>query len=263
MRYKFYTVKPVEEKWDETWGADDIQRHLDTIPRFPQLLKLFDKHLKPGNRVLEAGCGMGRWVIHLSKRGMDVIGIDYSENAVKSIEKYDSRLRIDLGDVMGLPYKDDSFDVYLSFGVIEHVEENRDRILREAYRILRPGGLIIVSVPLLNSIARVLWCANRIRFGFRADRHYFEEVMSEADLTRLLGENGFDVIDSTGYGHFTTLYTLFPFFRKDIDREGSHLGDFNAPGEKLNSFVNQVPDKSYVSRQLAHMITCVARSRKT
>jgi SAM-dependent methyltransferase len=125
---------------------------------------------------------MGRWVIYLGKQGHDVVGIDYSRRAVESIGDYDSSLRIDLGDVMDLPYEDNSFDVYLSFGVIEHIEENRERILQEAYRILKPGGSIILSVPILNLIARILWCANKVRFGFREDKYYFEEVMNEEGL---------------------------------------------------------------------------------
>jgi SAM-dependent methyltransferase len=262
MRYIFYTSKPVDEKWDDTWGADDIQRHLDTIKRFPQLLRLFQKHLRPGARILEAGCGMGRWVIHLNRLGHEVVGIDYSESAIRSIGEYDKALRIDLGDVMELPYDDDSFDAYLSFGVIEHVDENRDRILKEAHRILRPGGVIIVSVPLLNNVARMLWFANKVIFGFKVDKHYFEEAMSEETLGRMLRANDFEVIDAASYGHFTTLYTLLPFLRRGVRREGAHPGEFNTLGEKINDFITEIPDSTLISRQLAHMITCVGRSKK-
>jgi SAM-dependent methyltransferase len=262
MRYAFYTYKSVEEKWDTAWGGDSVRRHLKTIPRFPQLISLFENHLTPKSEVLEAGCGMGRWIVYLRERGHNVIGIDYSRNAVTSIKEYDGSIRLNLGDVMDLPYKDDTFDVYLSFGVIEHVEVNREQILKEAYRVLRPGGLLIVSVPLVNNLARLLWSLNKIRFQGLTENYFFEEAMSEGMLKHLLAQNGFEVIDATVYGHFSTLYSLVPFLRKDRRQKAEHLGEFNTLGEKLNDFVTNMQDDSFLSRQIAHMITCVGRSKK-
>ncbi len=262
MRYAFYTSEPVDEKWDEVWGGDSVQRHLQTTSRFPQIISLFDSHLKPGTDVLEAGCGLGRWMIYLEKRGHNAVGIDYSKNALMAIQGFDEPLVTSLGDVVDLPYKDDTFDVYISFGVIEHIEQDRERILREAYRVLRPNGIIIVSVPLLNNLARLLWVVNRIKFSVFANKFFFEEAMSKEALARLLEQTGFDVIDTAQYGQFTTLYSMFPFLRKNRKQKGAHLGEFNTLGEKLTDFLNGIPKDSFVSREVAHMITCVGRSRK-
>ncbi|UCD92969.1 MAG: methyltransferase domain-containing protein [Methanobacteriota archaeon] len=262
MRYAFYTSEPVDEKWDEAWGGDSVGRHLRTTSMFPQLVSLFERHLESRSDILEAGCGLGRWLIFLRNKGCDPVGIDYSKNALMAVRDYDESLPTNLGDVTDLPYKDDTFDIYISFGVIEHVEHNREEILREAYRVLRPNGIAIVSVPLLNNLSRMLWFVNKIRFGTAPERHFFEEAMSERTLASLLEQTGFEVIDSAVYGQFTTLYSLFPFLRKDMSREAAHLSEFNILGEKLNTFFTDMDQNTFISRQTAHMITCVGSSRK-
>lgn len=111
-------------------------------------------YIKPGDRVLDAACGLGygcRIMRHLSD-AEQVIGMDGSEKAVNYASKSysDEPRRIDyraglLPEALStLP--DGSFEVIVSFETLEHLEEPK-ALLREFRRLLTPGGRLIVSVP--------------------------------------------------------------------------------------------------------------------
>ncbi len=59
------------------------------------------------------------------------------------------------GDIRDLPTPDGFFDGYLSFGVIEHFPQGQEQILAEAARVVRPGGLLLLSVPALNGYRKL------------------------------------------------------------------------------------------------------------
>lgn len=101
-----------------------------------------------GKEVLDAGCGVGYGTLILARAGAArARGLDISDEAVA-----DARFRagpladFTKGDLRALPFPDDSFDVVTCFEAIEHVE-GQDRVLDEFRRVLRPGGLLLVSSP--------------------------------------------------------------------------------------------------------------------
>ena len=106
----------------------------------------------PGVRVLDAGCGRGEVLLACARRGADVAGIDYSEAAVEiTRETLEEVPGADVrqGDISKLPWPDGSFDRVLSGDVIEHLDpEVGEAMLREAHRVLRPGGhLVLHTAP--------------------------------------------------------------------------------------------------------------------
>ena len=102
--------------------------------------------LKPGDKVLEIGCGIGSVVFKLSKQGYDVTGTDISGAAIAyGLKKYgDIRLEVQAAET--LPYDDESFDVVLSFDLFEHIAQI-DRHVSEVRRVLRPGGSYLFQTP--------------------------------------------------------------------------------------------------------------------
>jgi SAM-dependent methyltransferase len=101
-----------------------------------------------GMRVLDAGSGMAYGSATLADAGAaEVVGVDNDESVVASVrEGMPATVRLEVGDVTALPYDDASFDVAVCFEVIEHVPEP-ERVLDELRRVLRPGGLLVVSTP--------------------------------------------------------------------------------------------------------------------
>jgi SAM-dependent methyltransferase len=98
-------------------------------------------------QVLDIGCGAGNMHHHLDRYGtVKGVEIDPRPVAVAHERGYD----VDQGDAsQGLAYDDASFDLVTALDVIEHNEDDM-AILREAYRILKPGGHLVVTVPALQ-----------------------------------------------------------------------------------------------------------------
>jgi SAM-dependent methyltransferase len=115
-------------------------------------------HLKPGNRVLDAGCGTGRHVCEAFRTGgVDVVGIDLKwEDLCKAATTLylmreaegggPGRCLISRADVTTLPFRDEVFDAVICSEVLEHLADNRAAI-GELVRVLKPGGNLVVSVP--------------------------------------------------------------------------------------------------------------------
>lgn len=100
--------------------------------------------LKKGMEMLEPGCGRGEFINNFKKLGLNVVGVDISPEAAN----YDNDLDVKLCDVEReeLPFKDNTFDVIFSKSFIEHLHYP-DRYLEEAYRVLKPGGMLVTLVP--------------------------------------------------------------------------------------------------------------------
>jgi SAM-dependent methyltransferase len=108
-------------------------------------------HLRPGMRLLDAGCGPGSITIGLADAVApgEVIGIDVNGDAVDEARvaadaKACANVRFEVADVYALPYDDASFDAVFSHAVMQHLREPL-RALRALRRVLRPGGVIAVA----------------------------------------------------------------------------------------------------------------------
>ena len=63
---------------------------------------------------------------------------------------------MEVGDILDIRYPDSSFEAYISMGVVEHFEDGPVPALKEAYRVLKPNGLIFVSTPTVNVIRKLI-----------------------------------------------------------------------------------------------------------
>jgi ubiquinone/menaquinone biosynthesis C-methylase UbiE len=152
----------------------------------------------PGE-VLDAGMGPGRLLLALSERGWRVSGVDVSEAmvALAASRVPDAPERLVRASVERLPFPDSSFDAVVATGVLEYVAYS-ERAIDELARVLRPGGLAVISIPNPSPVQR-LWrrglvyplarAVKRIApFGRRAPlwrpppprRGRFEEALADA-----------------------------------------------------------------------------------
>jgi SAM-dependent methyltransferase len=138
--------------------------------------------LKPNRQlILDAGCGFGLSLVIYGLYGAaGLSGIDLDAAAIRFSERYrgvlpgdlSGRLRLEIGNVNSLPYSDESFDIVTSFEAVSHYLDV-DRALHEFHRVLRPGGVLIVSDgnnglnPLYARRIRALWKAAEEGPGYR------------------------------------------------------------------------------------------------
>lgn len=98
----------------------------------------------PGRRILNAGAGQGTFSQLLEERGFEVVSSDASADCVGHLRRLrGSAVQASLD---ALPFADATFDAAVLGEVLEHVEDDRAG-LREVARVLRPGGLVAISVP--------------------------------------------------------------------------------------------------------------------
>ncbi|MBQ8451263.1 MAG: class I SAM-dependent methyltransferase [Clostridia bacterium] len=101
---------------------------------------------------LDMGCGFGRNAIYLAKNGFAVFAFDLSaksvEHTLKKAEENRVQLkRVEVADMLNLPYENNSFDCALAMNVISHTDTNGfNQILREIKRVLKPGGEVYFTV---------------------------------------------------------------------------------------------------------------------
>lgn len=203
-RLAWYAQHADENFWDEHWeqrlNADTYRAALDG--RFQYLGALYRKWLPRDGRIVEAGCGRAEITVALRKLGYDAEGVDYAQETVNHVGRIFPDLPLRQADVTCMQVPDGHYAGYISIGVIEHREAGPEPFVDEAFRILRPGGIGIFTVPYINPIR-----AQRIERGDfagppPADLPFYQYAYSEADLRALLERAGFEVLDSQPYGGF-------------------------------------------------------------
>jgi SAM-dependent methyltransferase len=108
--------------------------------------------------ILDIGCGTGRHIVHMIKRGFYATGLDNAPTALRLAQKWlqEEQLEADLilSDMcQPLPFENESFDAVLSTQVIHHaLLATVIGTAREIQRIVRPGGYIFISVPARKAI---------------------------------------------------------------------------------------------------------------
>lgn len=142
----------VEQFWTARWEsmatlptAEAVRTRDEYRIMRPRLARL-----KPGSRILDGGCGLGEWTVQLTNEGFDVIGLDASRQTIDLLHRQLPAYHFETGDIRHTTFPDASFDAVFSWGVFEHFETGPAECIREAFRLLKPGGQLYVSVPFQN-----------------------------------------------------------------------------------------------------------------
>jgi len=146
------------EKWDSYYEKKSpIVKAIEKVNE-QYFSKYFEKVFKDalgkpvqGLNILEPGCGSGIMSTRLSKQGANIYLLDISTNALKTVAWNFNRKNTKPagsinGDITCMPLADNSMDVVWNQGVIEHFTD-RKPIVKEMFRLVKPGGKIIIFVP--------------------------------------------------------------------------------------------------------------------
>ncbi len=128
-------------------------------------LALIDRYAPlRGKTILDVGCGLGTYVERFREFSDQVYGVDIEVERV--VEGGKSVPNLLAGAAEALPFADDSFDIISLHEVLEHVRDDR-QAMRQAYRLLKPAGRIVIFVPnrLYPFETHGIWWGGRYRFG--------------------------------------------------------------------------------------------------
>ena len=145
----------------------------------PGLVRRYWRLIGPAPRVLDVGCGQGCFGRLKPDAAAEVFGVDFDPIAVETAGRYETASRVDL-DAGVLPFPDAMFDAAFAKDVLEHLAKPW-MMLAEIRRVLKPAGLVIVSVP-MEYPARVWSDYTHVR-GFTREA-----------VANLLADGGFRVL---------------------------------------------------------------------
>lgn len=217
--------------FEEGFMAHSLEKQIAHCDHY-ELAAYFKKWLPEHQPILEAGCGSGRWVAWFVKNGWSAVGLDWSEKLCERARSAIPGSHFEVGDMRGMPFVDGEFGAIISLGAIEHTAEGPVRSLNEYYRVLRPGGIAIITVPYLGPVrkwlrifgapkmvivhsSKIRWLLGKrigprsfeeanqeILVGYSADFmmteqgwEFFQYIFSKKQMRAFLKDTGFEIIE--------------------------------------------------------------------
>ena len=216
------------QAWESIWDSASMQVELQAVryPRSMATIHAYAPYLPRDSVILEAGSGLSAVILTLREMGYPVIGMDYAVNALHTSRAYDPTLTLFAGDVHALPVADDSLGAYLSFGVLEHFEHGMGPALKEAYRALKPGGILVLTIPYPNIVHQLIaWRRRASGASTLTDDTFYESTYTRDALVRAVTDAGFTLCEAQPTSHAFTLWGLGGPFRGVGYYETSPLAD--------------------------------------
>jgi ubiquinone/menaquinone biosynthesis C-methylase UbiE len=245
-------IAAIESQWTRIWEkSGGPQGHAERVPRKAEfkIMWPYVRQLPKGSRLLDGGCGLGDWVLWLTRAGYPTVGLDVSRLTVGKLQQMFPDMEFAVGDIRETGFPSASFDAYYSWGTFEHFEEGFDRVVGEAFRVLKPGGLLFTSMPFFNirhALRDILLEPWRLQPQTVRNRFY-QWRLTRSELAKILAKHGFAVDDVQVIGK-----------RQGVQRWLQQLTGISATSIFARGFA--ILAAPFVSKALiGHMILAVAR----
>ena len=190
----YYDTDPQKE-WDRLQKRFPYEKYIT--------VHMMDRYIRPGSAILDIGGGPGQYSIHFAKQGHSVTLLDLSgENvrfAKKKARQYGVKITAVQGDAMDLSrFPDNAFDTVFLMGPLYHLmnEESRLRSVREAARVLRPGGTLFSSFILMYG---------GVIYGLREARETIFQP-EEQEYFEITAKDESCAFDAFTYAYMTTVW---------------------------------------------------------
>lgn len=141
---------------------------------------------KAKGRVLDIGCGNGYLLLLLRQKDCEVFGVEVNPNSVKICESFG--LEVFCGTIEESKFPNDFFDIIILSQVLEHLFSLKVS-LREAFKILKPGGKVLIYCPNANSYIRKLF--GKYWHGWHLPFHFY--AFTKDTIEKFATETGFKI----------------------------------------------------------------------
>jgi len=259
----YYSATAREDFWTEHWGGHTVEELL-SVARASPLTDLITAALPASGLVLEAGCGLGQYVILLRERGWRAAGVDGSLEALVTCRRT-AAVPLLAGDLRALAIRSGAVAACVSLGVVEHDPDGPDAILAETRRVLAPGGVLVISVPYFNGVRRLGAPWIRLRQAARARRGgvFYQYAFTRRELLAALGRHGFVPLAIHPYDPARVLRTTLGAVRRPAPRRLDGAGPSRPGGPRRRPWLGALARRALYSepalRLLGHMLLVVAR----
>lgn len=199
------------------------------------------KHVKPGMRVLDAGCGEGVLSVMMAKKGAIVTGCDLSAPNIEASKKYASEQGVGaefiIADLEKIPFEDNTFDLVVSSHVLEHLPDF-DKGLREVMRVSKNSA--VVAIPTLLNFCSLVQVGGGW-FYLKGVRSFFALSFGLLKLfyALIFGKEGVD--ESYGGGGVPHVFRFPWIMKKKIRDNGFNLVSYEASSVCFPYFASLLP----------------------
>lgn len=258
----YFSADAREDFWTEHWGGHTVEELL-AVARISPLTSLITGALPSAGLVLEAGCGLGQYVVLLRERGWQAAGVDGSVEALAACRRV-AGVPLAASDLRALAIRTGALAAYVSLGVVEHDPAGPDGILAEAHRVVAAGGTLVISVPYLNGIRRLgaPWIRRRQDALRRRGGAFYQYAFSRRELLGALRRHGFTPVGARPYDPARVLRTAARAIRGRRPRPVREAGTAPVPARAPSwpgSLGRRLLYTGPALRLLGHMLLVVAR----
>lgn len=169
------------KRCDNSEGKNYLKGEIAYIERAKTDIKNINRYIYLRGTILDIGCGVGHFLSVAKSEGWDVYGVEISPFATTICKE--KGLNVFVGTFSNTKYKSAMFDVITAFDVLEHVIEP-NFFLQEVFRILKKGGLFVVSVPNVDSFAAKIKKDRWSQFIVPEHLNYFSSYTMKNFLTK-------------------------------------------------------------------------------
>lgn len=205
-----------KEYWTKRW--DDIPADLPMENANVYPLRYAQKTVQSKDGlILEAGCGAGRILRYYHDSGYNIIGIDFIEGATAKLKKIDPTLKVEIGDITNLQFKDGIFRYILAFGLYHNLDENNlDKAMLETFRVMEKGGEVCASFRADNIQNRLNDWLEAHHSGHKKDdgkdKRFHKMNLTKSEFKKLFEKHNFKIKSIYAVVNMPLLYK-FAFFR--------------------------------------------------
>lgn len=230
----------------ETYNRKEMQKvyteAVDKVGLWQSEKIMVEKYISRDDKILDLGCGAGRTTINLFKYGFqNIIGLDISDKFIEFAKKYCKKNALNISfvnaDASNLSFNDSEFDaVIFSYNGLMCIpgKKNRDNVLKEVYRVLKPNGIFIFTAHNRDDSGKYqcLWDEERKKWDTGSQNKNLEIFGDRLTINQNSGEEVFvhfsSIEEMKEFIHQENFEILEYIKREDICDENEQVKEFSS-----------------------------------